>query len=207
MTFAQQLEAVALPEEMVDSLSTEELADWVLAYPFLGDLMLFDTARAAMDYYSRTSYLFRRFFERKDVVEVLLNEYENLHVDYRMLADEHPEGFDVFTESGYFKELFLRTYFYTVRNELFENEKVILKDILKEKEEEKVGVYENYTIKILSSEDIWVENKEVCQADLSSAEDQKAGEACGRKHKGRGTPRHMHGKTYSGMPDTEPGVF
>lgn len=113
MTFAEQLQALALPEELVDSLSTEDLAEWALTYPFLVDLFLFDSASAAMDYFSRTSYLFRSLFAREDVIEVLLNKYDDLQVDYNMLVDENAGSSHTFRDSGYYKELFLQSYFAT----------------------------------------------------------------------------------------------
>ena len=143
MTFAEQLEAVALPEELVDSLSTEELADWVLAYPFLGDLCLHDSAKSSMDYFFRTSYLFRSFFAREDANEVLLKRYDDLQVDYEIIADRDANVSDRYTISGYWKELFLQCYFSTVIGDLSINEKVILKDILEEKYNEKVGICDN----------------------------------------------------------------
>ncbi len=143
MTFAEQLEAVALPEELVDSLPTEELADWVLAYPFLGDLCLHDSAKSSMDYFTRTSYLFRSFFAREDVNEVLLKKYDDLQVDYEIIADRDANISNRFAISGYWQELFLQCYFSTVIGDLSENEKVILKDILEEKYNEKVGICEH----------------------------------------------------------------
>lgn len=161
MTFAEQLEAVALPNELVDSLSTEDLTDWVFTYPFLGDLCLFDSARASMDYFSRTSYLFRSFFAREDVIEVLLNKYDDLQVDYMMLAGENAHGSDLFTKSGYWQELFLQSYFATVVGDLSENEKVILKDILEEKYIEKVGICEDFSTVTLFFDNVLAECGEI----------------------------------------------
>lgn len=156
MTFAEQLEAVALPEELVDSLSTEDLADWVLAYPFLGDLCLHDSAKSTIEYFTRTSYLFRSFFAREDVIEVLLKKYDDLHVDYEMLVDENTYGSDLYTKSGYWQELFLQCYFSTVIRDLSESEKVILKDILEEKYNEKVGICEDrFTITYLTPDNAY----------------------------------------------------
>lgn len=171
MTFAEQLEEVALPEEIVDSLSTEAMAEWVLAYPFLGDLCLFDSANASMDYFSRTSYLFRSFFAREDVKKVLLDKYADLRVDYNMLADGNADSGDLFTESGYFKELFLQSYFATVLEELSESEKMVLKDILEEKYIEKSGLCDEFTTATLFYQEVLAEQGEIpdelmFQADL-----------------------------------------
>lgn len=157
MSHAEMIEALALPEELVDSLSTEELAEWALEYPFLGSVFLYDTAQGYLDYLTRTSYLFSSLFAREDVNEVLLDKFEELQVDYYMLADGNAEGGDTLTMSGYAKELFFQCYFRTVRTDLPEEEKRRLKEILKEKEDAKVGVYENYTIKILTSKEIFVD--------------------------------------------------
>lgn len=66
-----------------------------------------------MDYFSRTSYLFRSLFAREDVIEVLLNKYDDLQVDYNMLVDEKAGSSHTFRDSGYYKELFLQSYFAT----------------------------------------------------------------------------------------------
>lgn len=161
MTFAEQLETVALPDELVDSLSTEEMAEWVLSYPFLGDIFLFDSAEASMDYFSRTSYLFRTFFAREDVIEVLLNKFDELQINYRMLTEDNVDGSDVFIESGYFKELFLQRYFATVIEELSENEKLVLREILEEKYTEKSGICEDFTTATLFYGDVLSEYGEI----------------------------------------------
>ncbi len=161
MTFAEQLEAVALPDELVDSLSTEDLADWVLAYPFLGDLCLYDSARAAMDYFSRTSYLFRSFFAREDVNEVLLKKYDDLQVDYEMLVDRDTYGSNLFLKSGYWRELFLQSYFSTVVGDLSKTEKVVLRDILEEKYIEKVGICEHFSTATLFFNNVLAECGEI----------------------------------------------
>ena len=73
LTLREQVETLSLPVEMVETLSTEELAKWALNYPLLADLFLFDNAKDAMSYFSRTSYLFQSLFERTDNISVLLN--------------------------------------------------------------------------------------------------------------------------------------
>lgn len=66
---------------------------------------------------------------------------DELQINYRMLTEDNVDGSDVFTESGYFKELFLQRYFATVIEELSENEQLVLREILEEKYTEKYDVY------------------------------------------------------------------
>ena len=144
MTFEEQLKSLALPNDLVNSLSTRELVDLVLDYPFLADFLLFDDAQSAMDYFSRTSFLFKTLFAREDVNQVLLDSLCNLKVDYEMLANPDIQGINTFLESGYIKELFLECYFSTVFDNLSKNEKEFLINELEEKFFEKKGICDDF---------------------------------------------------------------
>ncbi|MBO5283552.1 MAG: hypothetical protein J6B43_10605 [Lachnospiraceae bacterium] len=161
MTFAERLQALALPEELVDSLSTEDLAEWALAYPYLGARVLHDSAKGYMDFLLRNSYLFRSLFAREDANEVLLNKFDDLKVNYNMLINQNTAGSDTFTESGYVKELFLQSYFATVIDELSVTEKAALRDILEEKYIAKSGICQNFTTATLFYADVLSEYGEI----------------------------------------------
>ncbi len=129
--------------EMVETLSTEELAKWALNYPLLADLFLFDNAKEAMSYFSRTSYLFQTLFERTDNISVLLNVYDELQVDYEALLKSESSK-PAFTESGYIKELFLQSYFSVAYESLTPDEILTLRQVLEKKHEEKVGICDDF---------------------------------------------------------------
>ncbi|MBQ9490989.1 MAG: hypothetical protein IKO03_06100 [Lachnospiraceae bacterium] len=143
LTLREQVETLSLPVEMVETLSTEELAKWALNYPLLADLFLFDNAKEAMSYFSRTSYLFQTLFERTDNISVLLNAYDELQVDYEALLKSESSK-PAFTESGYIKELFLQSYFSVAYESLTPDEILTLRQVLEEKHEEKVGICDDF---------------------------------------------------------------
>lgn len=66
LSYIQQLAAISMPEDKLDSYTTEELAQWVLEYPFLIDVLAFSTAEQAMDYFMRTSNICKEFFMREE---------------------------------------------------------------------------------------------------------------------------------------------
>lgn len=159
MTLAEHLQALDLPKELVDSLSTEDMAEWALAYPFLGARILYDSGKGYMDFLARSSYLFRSLFAQEDVNEVLLKQFDDLQVDYNMLIANN--DLDVFTDSGYVKELFLQSYFASVVDELSAEEKIVLKDILEEKYLSKPGICRDYTTATLFYSDVLLEHGEI----------------------------------------------
>lgn len=150
LSYIQQLAAISMPEDKLDSYTTEELAQWVLEYPFLIDVLAFSTAEQAMDYFMRTSNICREFFMREEANDILLKEYGRLTVDYEMLSGKGVyESEPVFLNSGYTKELFLQTYFADKLEQLTEQEKEELCSILEEKYIEKIGVCDNYSSALL----------------------------------------------------------
>lgn len=147
LSYKQQLEAISMPEEKLNDCTSEELAEWVLEYPFLLDVLAFDTAEQAIYHFTQTSNILNEFFSREDSVSVLLKEYSDLYVDYELLSNSSVQN--SLLDSGYAKELFLQTFFAGKFEQLTDNEKDELKYILQEKYIDKIGICDNYSTALL----------------------------------------------------------
>lgn len=106
MSYIECLKACEMPEEMLKSSSDDTLAEYVLSYPLLADILAFDTAEQAMAHLAATSNICREFFSREDSMNILLAKYNLLNVDYELLSTNSSDN--PMTESGYIKELFCR---------------------------------------------------------------------------------------------------
>lgn len=147
LSYSQQLKVSNIPDEMLSELSTNELAALVLSYPFLIDVVVFDNAEQAIGHLSYTSNICKEFFSRNDSVDILLEKYSDLHVNYNMLARGNLlDSDDVVKDSGYVKELFLQTYFANKINTLTNEQSNNLQAIMAERQTEKMGVYDEYSV-------------------------------------------------------------
>ncbi len=147
MSYTECLNACQMPEEMLSDRSTEELSEYVLAYPFLCDIIIFDTSEQAITHLSDTSNICREFFSRKDSVEVMLQKYESLNVDYDLLIDNRSEN--PLSKSGYVRELFLQTFFAYNLQSLDCSDTESLKQILDDKYAAKKGICEDFSSSLL----------------------------------------------------------
>lgn len=147
MSYTECLEACEMPEELLHDCSTEELSEYVLEYPFLCDIIIFDTAEQAIEHLSYTSNICREFFSREDSEKVMLEKYEFLNVDYKLLTDNSSEN--PLSESGYAKELFLQTFFAYNLQSLDLNDTESLKQILNDKYAAKKGICEDFLSSML----------------------------------------------------------
>ena len=132
LSFKEQLSIVNPTCEEVDRLTTEEMADLALKYPFLGDFWIMDSTAAYIQYLSRTSYLFEQLFSRDDVYKVLLKKLDELYIDTSILYSKSGDSFE---KSGYIKWIFLNKFFIYNFDKLNDNEKGILLEILDKKKQ------------------------------------------------------------------------
>lgn len=147
MSYIECLKACEMPEEMLKSSSDDTLAEYVLSYPLLADILAFDTAEQAMAHLAATSNICREFFSREDSMNILLAKYNLLNIDYELLSTNSSDN--PMTESGYIKELFLQTFFaYNLPN-LEHSDTEALKQILSDKYAAKKGTCEEYTTSLL----------------------------------------------------------
>lgn len=164
LTYAQQLDTLSMPDEILKEYSSKELAKWVLNYPFLIDVLAFDNAESAINYLSRTSNICKKFLSSDEAIQVLLDEYNKLKVNYSLLLDDSKVE-NVFNESGYSKEIFLQTFFAYAYNSMNDTEKDQLDNILLSKYKEKEGICEEYTTALLFIDRIQQLNGEITIQD------------------------------------------
>lgn len=70
--------ACNMPKEYAESLTTEELVDYAVNYPFLMDILAFDHIADGIDHLAKKSYLFEELFSRADCFDELLIEFSEL---------------------------------------------------------------------------------------------------------------------------------
>lgn len=97
--------ACNMPKEYAESLTTEELVDYAINYPFLMDILAFDNIADGMNHLANKSAVFEELFSRSDCYDELLNEYLNMEIDYIELTES-----DDICETEYDSELFIETY-------------------------------------------------------------------------------------------------
>lgn len=146
LSYLQQLEATNMPQNMLTNLTTDELANLVLDYPFLIDVVTFETSEMAIEHLKNTSNICNEFFSRSNSVNIMLNKYNELQVNYNMLINKSSENSnDVVKESGYTKELFLQTYFAEKGDLLDKSQKEVLQTIVQDKHSQKSDMCESYS--------------------------------------------------------------
>lgn len=70
--------ACNMPKEYAESLTTEELVDYAVNYPFLMDILAFDHIEDGMNHLAKKSYLFEELYSRADCFDELLTEFSEL---------------------------------------------------------------------------------------------------------------------------------
>lgn len=145
MDYVEQVRACDMPQELVNSLSTDELVQVALDYPLMLDCMLFDSYERGVEHLAMTSNVYRELLEREDVAETLLSAYLNLDVDYDMLATGGLTR-NPFAESDYDKEIMLQSLLSSevIFSALDEAQTEKLMEVLGDKYEEKKGKCDNF---------------------------------------------------------------
>ena len=72
MSYGEWVAACNMPQEVVDTLSTEELVNAALDYPLKMDYMFFNSYSAGIQHLLEKSNVYRELFEREDAPEALL---------------------------------------------------------------------------------------------------------------------------------------
>ena len=115
MDYCEALDACNMPLEYAKLLTTEELVKYAVKYPFLLDILGFDTLEGGINSLERKSAVFQELFSRPDHKDELLKEYQNMSCDYALME----ESLDM-VKSTYAEELFLEAYFGINYDELSE---------------------------------------------------------------------------------------
>lgn len=147
LSYHEQLEICNMPQDLLQKCSTNELADLVLEYPFLIDVLAFNSCDLAISHLADISNICEEFFTRDDAISILLDKYAELEVDYTELVNT--SRVSVGRESGYVAELFLQTYFAAVYDSLSDIQVSKLTDILESKYLEKEGLCDDYSTALL----------------------------------------------------------
>ena len=150
--YIEHLEMCNMPEELLVVISSDELADLVLSYPFLSEgvggfkfsIINVDTYKMGLEVLAERSNIITEFFSREEATEILLKKYEELNVNYNMLIAPNPEMINVLRKSGFTKECFLQTYFATIAKDLTAEEKQRLKNILEIKQDQKAEICDEF---------------------------------------------------------------
>lgn len=105
MDYSQALEACNMPLEYAQSLSTEDLAKYALNYPFLLDIIAFNSLKDGIDSLTGKSTVFQELFSRPGHTDALLREYQDISQGHAS-----PEESEDAQEAGYRQKLFLEAY-------------------------------------------------------------------------------------------------
>lgn len=106
LSYSEAAAACNMPMEYAKSLTTEELVDYAINYPFIMDIFAFDSIENGMNNLENKSAVFKELFSRSDRFEELLAEYLNMEIDYMELTET-----DDICETKYDSELFIEAYF------------------------------------------------------------------------------------------------
>ncbi len=105
LSFSERAAACNMPKEYVQSLTTEELVDYAVNYPFLMDILAFDHIEDGMDNLAKKSYLFEELYSRADCFDELLTEYLNMGINDTTFADSEDACY-----TNYGSKVFLEAY-------------------------------------------------------------------------------------------------
>ncbi len=89
MSYKEALEACNMPEKYANSLATEQLVDYAVNYPFLSDILMFETLQDGIAQLAEKSTVFKELLSRDDYMDKLLEEYEVMECDYKLLEEEN----------------------------------------------------------------------------------------------------------------------
>lgn len=147
LTYFEILDLLSMPDEWLPHHSTDMLTDLALDFPWLINIFAFNTPIQAMESLERSSNIFVELFSRDDHRTIMLDRFEQLHVDYSMLIDNerlemsmNDRAIDVLRDSGFIQELFFHTYFAVEIESMNRAELARLTSILHDNHERKVGI-------------------------------------------------------------------
>lgn len=102
--------ACNMPKEYAQGLTTEELVDYAVKYPFLMDVLAFDQLEYYMNCLAKKSSLFEELFSRSDCCDELLAEYLNMEFNDTVLAEcENAGAWYTYYGSKVFMEAYIES--------------------------------------------------------------------------------------------------
>lgn len=105
LSYSEAAAACNMPMEYAESLTTDELVEYALNYPFLMDILAYDNIEDGMNHLVNKSGVFEELFSRADCYDELLDAYLELEIDYVTVAESN----DI-CGTNYDKELFVEAY-------------------------------------------------------------------------------------------------
>jgi hypothetical protein len=66
LSLAEQIDACNMPDDLIKDLSTDDLSELLLDYPFLLDILAFETREEGIEFLKRISNVFRECLSRDD---------------------------------------------------------------------------------------------------------------------------------------------
>lgn len=108
--------AIQIPEEVLESISTEELLLLILKYPLLCDIHAFDTLEDGYEHLKEQFNGIQEFLSRQDAFEELIAAYDAYPIrkekflDYNTITDEenYVEQLNFMLEDDYYRALILQ---------------------------------------------------------------------------------------------------
>lgn len=161
LSYFEQLAVCDMPMDILSNCSTEELADLVLEYPFLSDILAFDNVDLAIKHLINTSNICEEFFSRDNITDLLIERYGGMNIDYEKLFGK--SNAMAIVDSGYIKEMFLQTYFAYAINSLTDTQAQEISKIIGEKYEAKKGICDDFATSLLIYDWIQVKNGAIPQ--------------------------------------------
>ncbi|MBQ6090599.1 MAG: hypothetical protein IJL07_04985 [Lachnospiraceae bacterium] len=106
------------PQEILDSISNEELASLMLDYPLLKNLFAFDDPKQAIQALEKSCTVFSELLSRKDMISVLLREYKSRASDVGFFTKN--KSIDIM--DTVFEEIFMEYLFIVYKDQISEEE-------------------------------------------------------------------------------------
>lgn len=106
MSSSDAYDACNMPKEYAVSLSTDDLCKYAVNYPFLVDIMLFNSIGDGINSLKEKSTVFEELFLRPECNSALIKEYTDMSCDYKILEEQND-----MSSSGYMEQIFLEAYF------------------------------------------------------------------------------------------------
>lgn len=141
MSYSDAVNACEMPTEMFKEMSTEDLASYVLNYPFLIEMYIYDSYEEGLEHLKNISSVCAEFCGREDALSVLVDQYSTLDSDYASVS----EGSDLISQNGYLQEMFMESYLGNNIENMSKDEKEKVKESLEEKFEEKNETVRNFS--------------------------------------------------------------
>lgn len=134
--YVEKLQKNQPPASVINQLTTNDLLDLCLQYPFNKDILLFNNPNIAMRKVLKESFGWQEFIKRKDAVEIFIGYYNKLPTDkIEAIPDEKERNNERF--NFYFFEKLIAESDFAINANL-NLKKLLLQTLLKKHNEKKI---------------------------------------------------------------------